>query len=253
MVPPDRASPDRVILVTGAASGIGLATAMRLATEGAARLVLVDRDADALARIDMPCSIDLLPGDVADEAFWDAASPYLGGLTGAVVNAGVAGGGMIADLSLAEWRRVLSVNLDGAFLTLRAALRAMTGAGAIVAVASATALKAEAGTGAYAASKAGLMQLVRVAAKEGAARGLRVNAVAPGGVATPIWDSAPFFAARARKLGRDAALAEMAAASTPLGRFATAEEVAGQIAFLLSDAAASMTGSVLVGDGGYSL
>ena len=116
---------NRHILVTGAASGIGLATAQHLAAEGARRLVLVDRDAAALAAIDLPCTLDLLPGDVADEAFWDTAAPYLAGIDGAVVNAGVAGAGVIADLDFAEWRRILSVNLDGAFLTLRAALRAM--------------------------------------------------------------------------------------------------------------------------------
>ncbi|RZM07594.1 MAG: SDR family oxidoreductase, partial [Sphingomonas sp.] len=121
-----------VTLVTGAASGIGLATATLLA-DTAERLILVDRDADALARVALPCTVDLLPGDVADEDFWESAAPYLGGLTHAVVNAGVAGAGAIAGLDFAEWRRILSVNLDGAFLTLRAAMRAIDGAGAIVA------------------------------------------------------------------------------------------------------------------------
>ena len=243
----------RVILITGAASGIGLATAIRLADEGAARLVLVDRDAEALARIDLPCTVDLLPGDVADEAFWDSAAPYLGGLTGAVVNAGVIGAGTVAELSFPRWRRVLSVNLDGAFLTLRAAIRAIDGAGAVVAVASATALAVQPGTAAYAASKAALMQLVRVAAKENAGRGLRINAIAPGGVDTPLWDASRLFNDRVEAVGRDAALAAMAAGFTPLGRFATAAEVARQIAFLLSDDAGTMTGSVMVCDGGYSL
>lgn len=240
------------ILVTGAASGIGLAVATLLA-DSAERLVLVDRDAAALAAVTLPCTVDLLPGDVADEAFWDEAAPYLGGLTGAVVNAGVAGAGAIPDLAFAEWRRILAVNLDGAFLTLRAAMRAIAGPGAIVAVASAAGIKAEPGIAAYAASKAGLIQLVRVAAKEGAARRLRVNAVAPAGVETPVWDAVPMFADRAAAIGRDAAFAEMAAAATPLGRFATADAVARQIAFLLSDDAALMTGGVLVSDGGYTL
>jgi NAD(P)-dependent dehydrogenase (short-subunit alcohol dehydrogenase family) len=240
------------ILVTGAASGIGLATAQALAP-GADRLVLVDRDADALAAITLPCTVDLLPGDVADESFWHEAAPFLAGIDGAVVNAGVSGAGAIASLDFAEWRRILAVNLDGAFLTLRAAMRAIEGAGAIVAVASATGIKAEAGVAAYAASKAALIQLARVAAKEGAPRGLRVNAIAPAGVETPVWDAVPMFATRAAAIGRDAAFAEMAALATPLGRFARPEEIARQIAFLLSDAAALMTGSVLVSDGGYTL
>ena len=241
-----------IVLVTGAASGIGLATATLLA-DSAERLVLVDRDADALAALTLPCSVDLVPGDVADEAFWDEAAPYLGGLTHAVINAGVAGAGAIAGLAFAEWRDILSVNLDGAFLTMRAAMRAIDGAGAIVAVASAAGIKAEPGIAAYAASKAGLIQLVRVAAKEGAGRGLRVNAIAPAGVETPVWDAVPMFADRAAEIGRDAAFAEMAAAATPLGRYAKPEETARQIAFLLSDDAALMTGSVLVSDGGYTL
>ena len=241
-----------VTLVTGAASGIGLATATLLA-DTAERLILVDRDADALARVALPCTVDLLPGDVADEEFWESAAPYLGGLTHAVVNAGVAGAGAIAELDFAEWRRILSVNLDGAFLTLRAAMRAIDGAGAIVAVASAAGIKAEPGIAAYAASKAGLIQLVRVAAKEGAARRLRVNAIAPAGVETPVWDAVPMFATRAAEIGRDAAFAELAAMGTPLGRYARPEETARQVAFLLSDDAALMTGSVLVSDGGYTL
>ncbi len=247
------ANTDRVILITGAASGIGLATATRLAGEGVSRLVLVDRDAAALARIDLPCTIDLLPGDVADEAFWATTTPWLGGLTGAVVNAGVVGLGAVDDLAFAEWRRVLSDNLDGGFLTLRAAIRAIRGPGAIVAVASATAFAAQVRTGTYAASKAALIQLVRVAANENAARGLRINAIAPGGVMAPFWDHVEAFAERARAIGRDAAFAERAAGSTPMGRFATAEEVARQIGFLLSDDAMLMTGSVTVSDGGYSL
>lgn len=244
---------NRHILVTGAASGIGLATAQHLAAEGARRLVLVDRDAAALAAIDLPCTLDLLPGDVADEAFWERAAPYLAGIDGAVVNAGVAGAGVIADLDFAEWRRILSVNLDGAFLTLRAALRAMADGGAIVATASAAGIKAEAGVAAYGASKAALIHLVKVAAKEAAARRIRVNAIAPAGVETPVWDAIPMFANRVAAIGRDTAFAEMAAMATPLGRYAKAEEIAAQIGFLLSDAAALVTGSCLLSDGGYTL
>ena len=79
------------------------------------------------------------------------------------------------------------------------------------------------------------------------------DAIAPGGVETPVWDAVPMFADRAREIGRDAAFAELASMTTPLGRYATAEEIAGQIAFLLSDQAATITGSVLVTDGGYTL
>ncbi len=197
------------------------------------------------------CPVERIVGDVADPAFWSGAA--LGDLDHAVINAGVAGAGLITDLDFEEWRRILSVNLDGAFLSLQSALRDMRDGGSIVTVASAAGLKAEPGVAAYGASKAGLIQLTRVAAKESAKRRIRVNAIAPGGVETPVWDAVPMFADRAREIGRDAAFAEMAAMATPLGRYATAEEIAEQIAFLLSDKAATITGSVLVSDGGYTL
>jgi len=239
------------IFITGAASGIGKATAELVAREGAARLVLVDADESKLDELALDCAVERLAGNVADLEFWSSAR--IGPIDHAVVNAGVAGAGPIADLGFEEWRRILSVNLDGAFLTLQAALRTIGDGGSIVVVASAAGLKPEAGIAAYGSSKAGLIQLARVAAKEVAGRRIRVNAIAPGGVETPVWDAVPMFADRAREIGRDAAFAELAAMATPLGRFATAEEIAEQIAFLLCDTAATITGSVLVSDGGYTL
>jgi 2-keto-3-deoxy-L-fuconate dehydrogenase len=239
------------VLITGAASGIGKATAELIAREGAARLVLVDANHDALGNLSLGCEVERIVGDVADQELW--AGAQIGPLDHAVVNAGVAGAGLIADLPLDEWRRILSVNLDGAFLTFQAALRGMRDGGSIVAVASAAGVKAEPGVAAYGASKAGLIQLARVAAKEGVVRRIRVNAIAPGGVETPVWDAVPMFADRADEIGREAAFAELAAMATPLGRYASADEIAEQIAFLLSDKAATITGAVLVSDGGYTL
>jgi len=244
----------RSALVTGAASGIGAASARWLAERGIARLVLVDRDAAALDVLDLPCPFERIVGDVADPALAEAIE-RAGPFDHALINAGIASGAPIAECRLDEWRRVMAVNLDGAFLCLRAAMRAIPGVGSIVLTASVSGLKAEPGTAAYGASKAAVIQLAKVAAKEGAPRGLRVNAIAPGGVDTPIWDQTPFFRDLVAQHAGDraGALAAMAGMATPLGRFASAEEIAAQIGFLLSDASATITGTVLVSDGGYSL
>lgn len=254
-----RFSADVAVLITGAASGIGRATTERLYAKGIRRFALLDIDGTGLDAL-TPGDADVLrlTGSVADPAVWGnaerAISERFGGLGLAVVNAGVSGTGEIAGLAFDEWRRVLSVNLDGAFLTLRAAMRLIGGAGAIVIVSSVSGIKAEPGVAAYGASKAAAAHLARVAAKEGAPRGLRVNAILPGGVDTPIWNGMDFFEDMIRDLGsREAALQAMAVAATPLGRFAAADEIARQIAFLLSDDAATITGTLLTSDGGYSL
>ena len=248
---------DAVVLITGAASGIGKAAATRLAQDGARKLILADLDEDRLRdfAFSLPCERQMLIGDVADEALWSAAD--LTGLTHALVNAGIGAGGAIEELSFAEWRRVLSVNLDGAFLTLQAAMRALRAAGeggAIVLTASAAGVKAEPGIAAYGASKAAVIQLARIAAKEGAAANIRINVIAPGGVETAIWSGMPFFQDLVKQTGsEEAAYQALAGMATPLGRYAKAEEMAEQIAFLLSDRAAYTTGACLVSDGGYSL
>ena len=245
----------KTALVTGAASGIGAACARWLDAQRIGHLVLVDRDGEGLRTLELQCECDRITSDVADEALWERIEGDVVSLDFAVLNAGIAGGGPIADASFAEWRKVIGVNLDGAFLSLRTAMRKMSNGGSIVLTASVAGLKAEPGVASYAASKAGVIQLARVAAKEGAAKGIRVNAMAPGGVDTPIWDPLPFFHGLLAQHGgdRDAAIRAMAAVASPLGRFATAEEIAGQIGFLLSDAAATITGTVLVSDGGYTL
>ena len=244
-----------IILITGAASGIGAATATELANSGARKLVLVDTDEDRLRdfAFSLPCERQIIIGDVCDEALWDKAD--LTGLTHAVVNAGIGAGSTIEETSLAEWRRVMAVNLDGAFLTLRAAMRAMkTNGGSIVLTASVAGVKAEPGIAAYGASKAAVIHLARIAAKEGAPSGIRVNAMAPGGVETPIWSKVPFFQNLVETMGsEEAAFRAVGSSATPQGRFAKADEIAGQIAFQLSDKAAFVTGACFVSDGGYSL
>jgi len=245
-----------IILITGAASGIGAATATLLAGQGVKKLILADLDEDRMAdfAFSLPCERQLIVGDVADEQLWTDAD--LTGLTHSVVNAGIGAGSTVEESSFADWRRVMSVNLDGAFLTLQASMRAMKGnGGSIVITASAAGLKAEPGIAAYGASKAAVIHLARIAAKEGGPSGIRVNSIAPGGVETPIWSGLPFFQALVESQGsEDAAFKAMGAAGpSALGRFGRPEEIAEQIAFLLSDRSSFMTGACLVSDGGYSL
>jgi 2-keto-3-deoxy-L-fuconate dehydrogenase len=246
-------NPQRTVaLITGAAAGIGLATAQRL-SKSVRRLILVDKDADALDRMGMSfaCDTNVYAGDVADEDFWAALD--LTGLTHALLNAGIAEAGAVTDMPFSAWRRVMAVNLDGAFLGLRACLNSMADGGAIVLTSSAAGLNAQINTAAYGASKAGLMQLMRVAAKEAASRRIRINAIAPAGVETPMWSGQDFFKDQTAQLGSEAAAYAFFAADMPLGRFAKPQEIAAQIAFLLSDDAATITGTTLVSDGGFGL
>lgn len=244
----------RTALVTGAASGIGAACARALAARGAARLWLVDVDAAGMDALDLPgCEVHRITGSVADEALWQSLEPRLAGLDHAIVNAGIGAGGPLASLTLAEWRRVMAVNLDGAFLTLATSLRAMAGkTGSVVITASTTGLKPVPGIGPYGVSKAAVAHMARIAAAENARAGIRVNAIAPGGVDTAIWESGEDFKASVAAIGREATIARMAK-TTPSGRFATSEEMADSILYLLSDAAANVTGHVLVSDGGFTL
>lgn len=243
----------RSALVTGAASGIGAACARALAARGAARLFLVDVDAAGMDALDLPGEVHRITGSVADEALWQALEPQLAGLDHAVVNAGIGSGGPIASVTLAEWRRVMAVNLDGAFMTLASSLRAMgDGGGSAVVVASVTGIKPVAGIGPYGVSKAAVAHMARIAAVENARKGIRVNAIAPGGVDTAIWESGDDFKASVAAIGRDATIKAMAK-TTPLGRFATSAEMADSILYLLSDAASNITGHAMVSDGGFTL
>lgn len=243
----------RSALVTGAASGIGAACARALAARGAGKLVLVDVDGAGLDALDLPGEVHRIVGSVADEGLWQGIAGSLAGLDHAVVNAGIGSGGAIAEISLAEWRRVMAVNLDGAFLTLATALRAMESRrGSVVVVSSTTGLKPVAGIGPYGVAKAAVAHMARIAAAENAKKDIRVNAIAPGGVDTAIWESGADFKDSVARIGREATLARMAK-TTPSGRFASSEEMADSILYLLSDAAANITGHVLVSDGGFTL
>jgi NAD(P)-dependent dehydrogenase (short-subunit alcohol dehydrogenase family) len=244
----------RTALVTGAGSGIGAAVARWLDAHGIAELHLVDIKADGIAALDLACTVHTHVHDVSDPQFWGGFERAAGKLDHAVVNAGIGSGGQIAEQSFEDWRRVMAINLDGAFLTLAASLRLMraNGKGSAVVTSSITAVKPVAGIGAYGVAKAGVAHMARIAAAENAALGIRVNAVAPGGVDTAIWDAGDTFREAVEQHGREAAIAGMGA-SHPRGHFATPDEIANDIGYLLSDMAANVTGVVLNTDGGFSL
>jgi NAD(P)-dependent dehydrogenase (short-subunit alcohol dehydrogenase family) len=239
----------RRALVTGAARGIGRAVAQRLAADGA-RVAIVDIDGAASAAGAIGGLG--LEADVADEralaaAFARAADEF-GGLDVVVANAAVQlhGDDNRADrLDLPVWRRTVDVNLTGAFLTVKHGARALLagGGGAIVCVGSPAGHYGIApGLDAYSASKGGVFGLVRVAAIDYAADGIRVNGVFPGITETPMnrwWMDDPEAAAQT-------------AASIPLGRPAQPEEIAGVVAFLASDEASYVTGAVWAVDGGLT-
>lgn len=244
----------KTALITGASSGIGLATARWLEARGIARLVLADIDAEALAAQEFACATDRLAGDVSTEAFWADAASTMGPIDLAVLSAGIAPGGTaLTDTDFAEWRRCMAVNVDGVFLSLRAAMGAMPRGGSVVVMSSVSGIKPYPGTAAYATSKAAVVQLMRVAAGEGARQAIRVNAVAPGPVDTPIWDKADITGALHGDGDARAAMMTELAKGTMLRRVPESAEIAGTVGFLLSDMAANMTGMVLLTDGGATL
>lgn len=237
----------KVALVTGAASGIGAATAALLRDRGAS-VIATDRTLSGDAHL-----------DVTVEPDWEAQLASIlsrhGRLDILVHAAGISAGSLLAETPLEEWRRILGVNLDGAFLAVKHGLRAMrAGGGAIVLVGSASGVRPAAGAAAYSTSKAGLAMLMRTAAKEARDQHplVRVNAVSPAGVKTPLWSAMPFFKELVRTTGsEDAAYAAMTAQGG--GTFLEPFEVAEAICFLVSDAAAHITGVDLPVDSGYVL
>jgi NAD(P)-dependent dehydrogenase (short-subunit alcohol dehydrogenase family) len=242
----------KTLFATGAASGIGFATARRFAAEGG-RVAIVDIDGDkaATAAHAVPGAIGIAC-DVADEASVRAAVAEaverFGAFSCVLNSAGHASFGRLADLALADWNRMLAVHATGTFLVCREALPVLRGAGggAIVNVASIAALVGRDGVAGYSAAKGAILALSRQLAIEAAADGIRVNVVAPGHVRTGMTE--PLFVARG-----DGDYAKGAAGSvehTPQKRSAEPEEIAAPICFLLSEEASFFTGTLLVPDGG---
>lgn len=234
------------------------AASARLFAEAGARVFLVDRNADLAARVAADLGAEAITGDVTESAFCDAAIARVaaGGRLDAVVNAaGIIVRASGVDTSDADWQRTLGVNVSGVFYMCRAAIRQMRaqaadtdGArGAIVNFGSIWGELSGKGALAYAASKGAVHQITRTFAIEHAREGIRVNAVCPGEVDTPMLRAA----GRATPL-TDEQAREMGDRVVPLGRLAQPHEIARMVVFLCSAHAAYITGAMHYVDGGYA-
>ena len=239
---------DQVAIVTGGASGIGLAAAVRMAQEGAT-VVVLDLSTDPAEPVpdDVIGKISFVRHDVSDEAAWrEVVSSVLtehGRIDVLVNNAGLVGSyDNIVDIALEDYHRIVAINQTGVFLGIRCVVPAMTeaGGGAIVNTSSIWGLVGAAGVSAYQASKGAVTVITRNAAASFAKAGIRCNSVHPGLIETPL--TAP----------QDPAISQGLVDATPLGRAGTAAEVAAAITFLASTDASYITGAALVVDGGFT-
>ena len=241
----------RVVLITGAASGIGAATARRFASEGA-RLALGDIDDEKLSafakELGGGADVSHQRVDVAEraevESFTEAALARFGRLDVVFNNAGIGAYGKVPDLDPDVWHRTIDVDLHGVFYGCRAAIPHLrrAGGGSIINTASISGLGGDSGLAAYNAAKGALVNFTRALAIDHAREGIRVNAVCPGAIETPL----------AAGILANPELADEYARRVPMGRVGKAEEIAGVVAFLASDDASYMTGAMVVVDGGLT-
>lgn len=233
----------RTIVITGAASGFGRATAKLCAAEGA-RVVLLDRDGaanDAVAR-SLGAAATAIACDVASTDSVMAAFAGIGQVDGLVNSAGIARRNPLADQDEAGWDAVIAVNLKGVYLCSREALRRMRAGGSIVHISSAVALIGFRNRPAYTATKGALVALTRNMALDYAAQGIRVNCICPGFARTGLTEAIFQDPERRAKIE----------AMHPLGRMGEADEIGKAALFLLSEDASFITGVALPVDGGIS-
>ena len=244
----DRSRPllGRVALVTGAASGIGHAITTRFVADGAT-VIAADIDRTGLDRLalEMGDAVHTVVCDVTDEASVAAACALaepLGGLHIAVANAGRGTFSPIVDHPTEEWRSIIDLCLTGVYLTVKHAARAMADGGSIITISSLNGTQPSAGMSAYCAAKAGVMMFTKVAAMELGARGIRVNAIAPGLVETNA--TGAFFMVPG--------VVDEFVENTTLGRFAQPDDIAATAAFLAGPDSGFISGAVMAVDGGAS-
>ena len=254
---------DKVALITGAASGIGFAIARAFAREGA-NVAVTDLDLPRSERVAAQIAAEggravPLVMDVTSEPQVEAVTAEVirafGRLDILVSNAGIQIVSPLEELSFADWRRVLAVHLDGAFLTTRAALRQMyrQGGGSILYIGSVHSKEASVLKAPYVAGKHGLLGLARLVAKEGAARGVRANVICPGFVRTPLVDRQIPEQAKALGLSEEDVVREVMLKETVDGQFTTLDDVAEAAVFLAAFESNALTGQSLVVSHGWHM